>query len=185
MLGSLAPPPALCRWRAALYRGLLLAAREEMPILIGSRAPPGTAREGEACTCRVEITDSSAAHLSLSPRRERLPRDVHSRVPSSSLSTMKAQAGESAMSSLPPIRSGKVSKAREDDPEVTFYLDKLRHLLPAANTRKPLEKKLNRLEVIESVIQYISELQDVLQIDVHDREMDLLEYETKSITLAA
>lgn len=98
---------------------------------------------------------------------------------------MKAQAGESAMSSLPPIRSGKVSKAREDDPEVTFYLDKLRHLLPAANTRKPLEKKLNRLEVIWNVIQYISELQEVLQMDVHDREMDLLEYETKSITLAA
>lgn len=98
---------------------------------------------------------------------------------------MKAQICEPPVNALPPIRSGKVSKTREDDFEVTLYLDKLRHLLPAANTRKPLEKKLNRLEVIESVIQYISELQDVLQIDVHDREMDLLEYETKSITLAA
>ncbi|XP_066987246.1 uncharacterized protein [Macrobrachium rosenbergii] len=100
---------------------------------------------------------------------------------------MKAQVCESAVNTLPPIRSGKVSKSREEDFEVSIYLDKLRHLLPGGSTRgKPtVEKKLNRLEVIESVIQYISELQDVLDIDVHEREMDILEYETKSITLAA
>ncbi|XP_069942878.1 protein extra-macrochaetae-like [Cherax quadricarinatus] len=98
---------------------------------------------------------------------------------------MKAQVCDSQVSSLPTIRSGKVSKGREEDFEVALYLDKLRHLLPTARSRKSLDKKLNRLEVIESVIQYISELQEVLNIDVHDREMDLLEYETSSITLAA
>ncbi|XP_068230962.1 uncharacterized protein [Palaemon carinicauda] len=102
---------------------------------------------------------------------------------------MKAQVCDSAaMNTLPPIRSGKVSKSREEDFEVSIYLDKLRHLLPAggsARGKQSVEKKLNRLEVIESVIQYISELQDVLDIDVHEREMDILEYETKSITLAA
>lgn len=98
---------------------------------------------------------------------------------------MKAQVCESPVNSLPAIRSGKVSKTREEDFEISLYLDKLRHLLPAASTRKSLDKKINRLEVIENVIQYISELQEVLNIDVHDREMDLLEYETSSITLAA
>lgn len=104
---------------------------------------------------------------------------------------MKAQVCEAPMSSIPPIRSGKVSKSREEDFEISLYLDKLRHLLPAtptastASSRKPHDKKLNRLEVIENVIKYISELQEVLNIDVHAREMDLLEYETSSITLAA
>lgn len=100
-------------------------------------------------------------------------------------SSMKAQVCDSPINSLPAIRSGKVSKGREEDFEVALYLDKLRHLLPTARSRKSLDKKLNRLEVIESVIQYISELQEVLNIDVHDREMDLLEFETSSITLAA
>lgn len=109
---------------------------------------------------------------------------------------MKAQVCESPMTNIPAIRSGKVSKSREEDFEISLYLDKLRHLLPAtttttaaaaaaASTSRKHDKKLNRLEVIENVIQYISELQEVLNIDVHAREMDLLEYETSSITLAA
>lgn len=106
---------------------------------------------------------------------------------------MKAQVCEAPMTTIPAIRSGKVSKSREEDFEISLYLDKLRHLLPATTTtptpsapsRKSHDKKLNRLEVIENVIQYISELQEVLNIDVHAREMDLLEYETSSITLAA
>lgn len=102
---------------------------------------------------------------------------------------MKAQVCEAPVTSIPAIRSGKVSKSREEDFEISLYLDKLRHLLPATPSstasRKPHDKKLNRLEVIENVIQYISELQEVLNIDVHAREMDLLEYETSSITLAA
>ena len=106
---------------------------------------------------------------------------------------MKAQVCEAPMTNISAIRSGKVSKSREEDFEISLYLDKLRHLLPASTpTVAPVvtpsrkhDKKLNRLEVIENVIQYISELQEVLNIDVHAREMDLLEYETSSITLAA
>lgn len=108
---------------------------------------------------------------------------------------MKAQVCEAPMTNIPTIRSGKVSKSREEDFEISLYLDKLRHLLPAtttttaaaaaASSSRKHDKKLNRLEVIENVIQYISELQEVLNIDVHAREMDLLEYETSSITLAA
>ncbi|XP_063870743.1 uncharacterized protein LOC135105944 [Scylla paramamosain] len=104
---------------------------------------------------------------------------------------MKAQVCDSPVTNIPAIRSGKVSKSREEDFEISLYLDKLRHLLPASPSASPPtasrkhDKKLNRLEVIENVIQYISELQEVLQIDVHAREMDLLEYETSSITLAA
>lgn len=103
---------------------------------------------------------------------------------------MKAQVCEAPMSTIPTIRSGKVSKSREEDFEISLYMDKLRHLLPATPTTttsssRKHDKKLNRLEVIENVIKYISELQEVLNIDVHAREMDLLEYETSSITLAA
>ncbi|KAG0717549.1 hypothetical protein GWK47_054206 [Chionoecetes opilio] len=104
---------------------------------------------------------------------------------------MKAQVCEAPMNNLPSIRSGKVSKSREEDFEISLYLDKLRHLLPAntptvvPTASRKHDKKINRLEVIENVIQYISELQEVLNIDVHARDMDLLEYETSSITLAA
>lgn len=80
------------------------------------------------------------------------------------------------------IRKGKVSKSSEKDSEHINYLDKLRLLLPAC---RKSHKKLSHLDVIEGVIQYVRELQETLGMDVHAREMDLLEYQTSCITLAA
>lgn len=99
---------------------------------------------------------------------------------------MKAKVSSPVNTTPSPssIRKGKVSKSRKEDLEVSNYLDELRLLLPAASCRKS-PKKLSHLDVIENVIQYVRELQEVLDIDVHAHEMDLLEYETSCITLAA
>lgn len=94
---------------------------------------------------------------------------------------MKAKVCERPSVSKTPIKKGKITKAREDDCEIAVYLDKLRHLLPSSTPLK--NRKQSRLEVIQNVIDYICDLQEVLDVDRHN--MDTLEYETSSITLAA
>lgn len=98
----------------------------------------------------------------------------------------RAQVGRPSPPDHSPtsIRKGKVSKAREEDPEVSNYLDKLRVLLPSDSCRRSPRKPSN-LDIIESVIQYMRELQETLDMDAHARDMELLEYETSCITLAA
>lgn len=93
---------------------------------------------------------------------------------------MKVQVCEHNSKSVAGIKKGKITKSREDECEITSYLDKLKHLLPSG---PPKDRKLSRLEVIQNVIDYISDLQEVLDIDRHT--MDILEFETSSITLAA
>lgn len=94
---------------------------------------------------------------------------------------MKVQVCERNTKPSPAIKKGKITKPREDEYEISIYLDKLKHLLPSSTEIK--NGKQSRLEVIQNVIDYISDLQEVLDIDRHN--MDLLEYETSSITLAA
>lgn len=97
---------------------------------------------------------------------------------------MKAKVSSSRDTTPSPssIRKGKVTKRSKEDLEVSNYLDELKLLLPSASSAKS-QKNLSHLDVIESVIQYVRELQETLDMDAH--EMDLLEYETSCITLAA
>ncbi|KAL7639326.1 UNVERIFIED_CONTAM: hypothetical protein RMT77_009815 [Armadillidium vulgare] len=94
---------------------------------------------------------------------------------------MKVQVCEHNTKPSSAIKKGKITKPREDEYEIAIYLDKLKHLLPSSTPIK--NRKQSRLEVIQNVIDYISDLQEVLDIDRHT--MDILEYETSSITLAA
>ena len=97
------------------------------------------------------------------------------------------QICDSSVSGIHPLKSGKVSKPKEEDYEILVYLEKLSHLLPAnisSSSQVNLKSKQSRLEIIQSVIDYISDLQEVLEVE-HEKDIDLIEYETSSITLAA
>ena len=76
---------------------------------------------------------------------------------------------------------GKVAKPKEEDCEISMYLERLQYLIPS---NKPQSNKLNKLELIEKVIEYISQLEDVLEVS-HQKDMDMLECKTSSITLIA
>ena len=90
----------------------------------------------------------------------------------------------------PVHKTGKITKSKEEDVEIVLYLEKLSHLLPQDNDNSRassptnFKSKQSRLEIIQSVIDYICDLQEVLEVD-HQKDMDLIEYETSSITLAA
>jgi len=102
--------------------------------------------------------------------------------------TMKA-ATRPAPPNLSPsytsfVRSGKVAKPRDttEDCEVSLYLEKLQYLIPSNKPQQPMN--LSRLELIERVIEYISQLEDVLELS-HQNDMDMLECKTSGITLVA
>ena len=93
---------------------------------------------------------------------------------------MKVQVCETASKLSGVKKGGKVTKAKDSEEcEIASYLDTLKHLLPSETNNR----KQSRLDIIQKVIYYIEDLQDVLEGD--KQTMDLLEYSTKSITLAA
>ncbi|CAL4077073.1 unnamed protein product, partial [Meganyctiphanes norvegica] len=98
--------------------------------------------------------------------------------------TMKAayRPAPPTMSLPTSIRSGKVAKPREsEDCEITMYMERLQCLIPSSKSHS---MKLSKLELIEKVIEYISQLEDVLEVS-HQNDMDMLECKTSSITLVA
>lgn len=65
--------------------------------------------------------------------------------------------------SVPSNLSGRVRQRHrkcENDPEIQVYLAKLKDLVPLMGQKK---RKLSKLEVIQNVINYISELQNALE----------------------
>ncbi|CAL4064897.1 unnamed protein product [Meganyctiphanes norvegica] len=98
-----------------------------------------------------------------------------------------ARPAPPSMDMITSVRNGKVAKPRDtDDCEISMYMEKLKHLVPSTESSPKSQQsvKLGKLELIERVIDYIAQLQDVLEVN-HQKDMDLLECQTSSITLAA
>jgi DNA-binding protein inhibitor ID len=61
--------------------------------------------------------------------------------------------------SVPAIAKGRIHRHRDEDAEVQMYLSKLKALVPIM----PRNRKLSKLEVIQYVMDYISDLQTTLE----------------------